>query len=246
VDVLAAGGSSVTPREVVEALGLRRPVGGRPRVVAAMIASADGRATVAGRSVGLGHPEDRGLLRELRTGADAVLAGAATLRAERYRRLLDPEQAERRRRAGLAEHPVVATVSRRGELCAADVPLFGEPGVPVAVYTQSGAPRLRGATADVTVHELGEGRVDFPAVLASLHRDHGVHGVACEGGPALLRELIAQGCLDDLLLTVAPLLVAGAGPTALAGPALEPPARLQLRDVHRADDHLFLHYAVAR
>jgi riboflavin biosynthesis pyrimidine reductase len=45
------------------------------------------------------------------------------------------------------------------------------------------------------------------------------------------------------MLTVAPLLVAGDGPTALTGAALDPPPRLTLRDVHRADDHLFLHYA---
>ena len=121
MEVLGPTGARATPREVVEALRLRRPVGDRPRVVAAMIASVDGRATVDGRSVALGHPEDRGLLRELRTGADAVLAGPATLRAERYANLLDADQVEHRAAAGLRPHPVLATVSRRGTLRAADV-----------------------------------------------------------------------------------------------------------------------------
>ena len=245
MEVLGPTDARVTPREVVEALRLRTPVGDRPRVVAAMIASADGRATVDGRSVALGHPEDRGLLRELRTGADAVLAGAATLRAERYANLLDPDQVEHRRRLGLRPHPVLATVSRRGTLRAADVPIFAEAGVPIAVYSERRA-SLEGAAADVTVHALGDGGVALHRVLASLHRDHGVDGVSCEGGPQLLRQLIAEDCLDDLLLTVSPLLVAGEGPTPVSGPALSPPARLRLRGVHRADDHLFLHYAVGR
>jgi riboflavin biosynthesis pyrimidine reductase len=140
---------------------------------------------------------------------------------------------------------VLATVSRRGTLRAADVAIFAEPGVPIAVYTERGA-SLADAAADVTVHALGDGGVSFARLLASLHRDHGVDGVSCEGGPRLLRELIAQDCLDDLLLTVSPLLVAGDGTTALAGPELTPPPRLRLRAVHRADDHLFLHYAVPR
>ena len=63
----------------------------------------------------------------------------------------------------------------------------------------------------------------------------------------------ARGCcarssprlLDDLLLTVAPLLVAGDAPTSLTGPPLDPPAPLAPARVHRAGDHLFLHYAAA-
>jgi riboflavin biosynthesis pyrimidine reductase len=70
----------------------------------------------------------------------------------------------------------------------------------------------------------------------------GVRAVTCEGGPRLLRALVAAGAVDDLLLTVAPLLVAGEGPVSLAGEELSPPARMALRALHRAGDHLFLHY----
>jgi riboflavin biosynthesis pyrimidine reductase len=66
--------------------------------------------------------------------------------------------------------------------------------------------------------------------------------VLCEGGPTLLREVVAGGCLDDLVLTVAPLLVAGDAPRIVEGPELPEPARLHLREVHRAGDHVFLHY----
>jgi hypothetical protein len=76
---------------VVDALGLGGSVAtrnGRPRVAAAMIASADGRAAVAGTSVGLGHPADSALLRELRTAVDAILVGTGTLGAEPPGRLV--------------------------------------------------------------------------------------------------------------------------------------------------------------
>ena len=44
------------------------------------------------------------------------------------------------------------------------------------------------------------------------------------------------------MLTIAPCMVAGDGPTALSGPELDPPAKLGLRAIHRSDQHLFLHY----
>ncbi len=206
-----------------------------------MIASIDGRATVDGRAGKLGHPEDRALLRELRAGADAVLVGERTLAIERYATLLDDDQREHRRAAGLPEQPLLATVSRRLTLRPAEIPLFDEPDVRIAVYCERDGD-LGDCAAEVTVHGLGEGRVAFPAVLAHLHEHHGVRAVACEGGPTLLRELAAQGCVDDLWMTVSPVLVAGDGPTTLTGLALPGPAAMRLEDVLRADDHLFLRY----
>jgi riboflavin biosynthesis pyrimidine reductase len=228
-------------RDLVAELGLReeRSAGGRPRVVAAMIASADGRAAVQGRSVGLGHPADRALLRELRTGADAILVGTGTLKAERYANLLDGDQRAHRAALGLPQHPLVVTISRRLTL-PVEVPLFHEPGRRILVFTESdrSAPHVG---ADLEVVRFAPGTLDLTRVLASLG-ERGVRGVVCEGGPSLLRELIAQGGLDDVLLTVAPLLVAGDAPSILEGPELPEPARLLLREVHRADDHVFLHY----
>ncbi len=234
---LAAAGPERDAREVVEALGLRSGGhDGRPRVIAAMIASLDGRAAVEGRSVALGHPADRQLLRELRTAADAVLVGTRTLAAERYANLLDPDQRALRREQGRPEHPVIATVSRALDL-PLDVPLFAE-DVPVQVYTEAeGQAPSRGA--DVATHRLRP--LTLPAVVEHLGRERGARTVLCEGGPGLLRELVAQDALDDLMLTISPLLVAGDGPTILSGPALDEPARMVLAAVHRADDHLVLH-----
>lgn len=204
-----------------------------------MIASIDGRATVEGRSVKLGHPDDRALLRGVRAAADAVLAGTRTIATEGYANLLDPDERDRRVAAGRPPHPRVVTVSRDGSVTAGDAPVYAEGDVPVTVYTET-ATTIAGGGASVEAVALGA--VAFPALLADLHARHGVTSVACEGGPGLLRELVAQGCLDELLLTVAPLLVAGDGPTPLSGDPLPGGTRMTLAGVHRADDHLFLHY----
>jgi riboflavin biosynthesis pyrimidine reductase len=245
------GGARRAARDLVAGLGLDAPVRSRParprrpRVVADMVATVDGRAAVQGRSVALGHPADRALLRELRTAVDAILVGSGTLAAERYANLLDEEQRARRVEAGRPPHPLVVTLSRALTLPVA-VPLFDEPGVPIAVFTYAGeevvAPVLG---ADLEVVRLGTEAPLLASALAALG-ERGVRSVLCEGGPTLLRHLVADGALDDLLLTVSPLLAAGAAPTILDGEPLVDPASLTLRDVHRADGHVFLHYGLAR
>ncbi len=238
---LGEAGAPRSARAVMEALGLGAAgPDGRVRVVAAMIASIDGRAAVDGRSVGLGHRADRALLRELRSAVDAILVGAPTMAAEGYANLLDTDQRDRRAARGLAPVPIVATISRRLDV-PIEVGLFSEPDARIVVYTESpGELRARGAT--VTVHRFAPGGTDPAAVLAHLHDEHAVRSVLCEGGPTLLHGLIAAGWVDDLMLTLSPLLVGGDGPRVLIGAALHPPRRLELRDVHRADDHLVLRY----
>jgi riboflavin biosynthesis pyrimidine reductase len=239
------GGAERSARELVAGLGLGAPLaaGARPRVVADMVATADGRAAVQGRSVALGHPADRALLRELRTAADAILVGSGTLAAERYANLLDDEQRARRIADGRPPHPVVVTLSRALTL-PAGVPLLDEPGVPVLVFTVSDAP-APDVGAELEVVRVAPGTPLLRSALAELGA-RGIRGVLCEGGPTLLRRLIVDGGLDDLLLTVSPLLAAGDAPAILDGEPLAEPARLTLREVHRADEHVFLHYGLAR
>lgn len=229
--------------EIVAALGLRDPSPGRgrPCVAAAMIASADGRAAVAGRSVGLGHPADRALLRELRTAVDAILVGPGTLRAERYANLLDDDQRERRVALGLEPEPVVATIARSGSV-PAEIPLFAEPRARIQVYTEAADAEVPARGAHVEVHRFAPGGGRPAAALEHLAAARGARSVLCEGGPTLLRALVAEACIDHLLLTLAPLIAAGDAPNVLQGEALDPPVRLGLRAVHRADDHLFMHY----
>jgi riboflavin biosynthesis pyrimidine reductase len=240
---LSDTGADWPARKVVRALNLREEEhADRPRVVGVMISSADGRATLSGRSVGLGNAADRSLFREMRTAVDAIFVGNRTLAIERYANILDPEQREHRVAAGLEPEPIVATVSRRLDM-PSDIPLFAEPTARIQVYTEAeGEVPSQGAW--VACHRFPPGQLSMAAILAHLHAERGVRAVACEGGPTLLYELVAADCLDDLLLTVAPMLLAGDERTVLRGAALDPPVGMALRDIHRAGDHLFLHYTL--
>jgi len=236
-------GPARSAAEIVTALGLggTRPGGARPRVAAAMIASADGRAAVQGRSVGLGHPADRALLRELRTAVDAILVGPGTLRAERYANLLDDDQREGRVTRGLHPEPIVATIARSGRV-PDEIPLFAEPRARIQVYTEAAGAEVAARGAEVDVERFPPGGATPVAALEHLATARGVRTVLCEGGPTLLRALVAAACIDHLLLTLAPLLAGGGAPNVVEGEPLDPLARLDLHAVHRADHHLFIHY----
>ncbi len=233
---VVAGGPAQSARAFVAGLGLREADRPGPRVVAAMIASIDGRATVDGRAGGLGNPADRALLRELRAAADALLVGRNTLTTERYATVLDPDQRDQRVADGRSEQPLVATVSRRPQLLAG-VPLLAEPDVTVVVYCAQ-EPDEPLAGADVHVLDPLTPR----AAVADLHERLGAGLIVCEGGPSLLHDLVADGVVDDLVLTVAPLLVAGDAPAILSGQTFDEPLRLRLAHSAQAGDYLVLHY----
>jgi riboflavin biosynthesis pyrimidine reductase len=237
-------GPALSPAELLAAVRPReRAHADRPFAYLNMIATVDGHAGIGGTSSALGGDADLEMLLELRTLADAVLIGTGTLRVEGYDRLLRaPERRARRRAAGAAEDALAVVITHSGDV-PWDVGLFGAPGQPVLVY--SGTPPVvpPGVAAPVEVAVLDP--LTPAAVFADL-RARGVRALLCEGGPTLNRELAAAGLLDELFLTVAPLLIADqAEPTIVAGAALDPPAGLALRWVLRYGDELFLRYAVA-
>jgi riboflavin biosynthesis pyrimidine reductase len=240
--------------EIVRGFGLwERPAGGprdRPRVLLNMISTADGRATLEGRSGGLSGAADRELFHALRLPVDAVLVGAGTVRAERYRRLIRdrPSRALRLQR-GLSEEPLACIVSRSLAL-GPGIPLLEDPDARVVVLTPSeGQLPDAGARVDY-VRAARDGELDLGEALARLHRDLSVGVLLCEGGPHLGAQLLAAGLLDELYLSVSPRLAGGDPPSGpalriLAGAELRPPAELQLLGALESDSHLFLRYGVA-
>ena len=171
-----------------------------------------------------------------------MLVGTGTLRAEWYATVLDEPQRARRAGAGLPHEPLVVTVSR-GLDVPVDIPLFAERGARIRVYTCSSGD-VAGRGAEVVVRRMPPGRLSLRVVLEDLQEQEGVRAILCEGGPTILRSLVDESCVDDLILTVSPLLVAGDQRNVLTGRLLEPPVPLAVRDVHRAEDHLFVHYEV--
>lgn len=237
-----------SPRAVHEWLAELRPreraSAVRPFVYLNMVAGVDGRAALRGGTRELGSATDTRLLSELRALADAVLIGTGTLRAEGYGRLVgEAGRVARRAAAGLAPTPTAVVLARTG-----DVPweaaLFAAPEQPVIVYTGRSAPDPPGVRAPLTHIRLAEPTPD--AVLADL-RARGVAALLCEGGPTLNRALLAAGAVDELFLTLAPVLVGEAGaPRIVEGPDLDAPVGLELAWVLADGDELYLRYRVAR
>jgi riboflavin biosynthesis pyrimidine reductase len=214
---------------------------GRPWVLANMVGGLDGSAARGGRVGDLTDATDQRLFRSLRAVADVVLVGAGTVRAERYGAVrLDDDLRSRRVAAGRPPVPALAVVSRSLALDW-DAPLFAaaEPGArTVVVTTKTADADLRARAAEVAdVVEAGEDRVDLAAAVAAL----GAGVVLCEGGPTLLGELAALGLLDELCLTLSPVMGGDPLPVAVSPPGA-PLTRLALAHTLVEDGTLFLRY----
>lgn len=207
---------------------------GRPYLVLNMVSSIDGRTTVGGHVGELTGAVDQLVVYTLRTEADALLVGAGTVRAERYGALF-PD---------LEEQPLVVVVSARVDL-PADLPLLGESGARVVIATPSPDRELGFETA-ASVDYLrlpGEGgRVDCAALCAALCADYGVRALVCEGGPSLNEALISYDVVDELFLSLSPLLVGGGERTLVDTAPAHDVRHAQLVSVATADDYLFLRY----
>ncbi len=215
----------------------------RPYVVLNMVATVDGAAAVAQRSDPISNPADRQLFHELRGHVDAVLVGAGTVRTERYGRLVrDPQRRERRVARGLAPDPLAVVVSHRLALTP-DLPLLANPHSRVVVVTASDA-ELPGCAAQVG-YLRSEPEVDLAAMLSRLRTEHGVRSVLCEGGPNLNASLLPAGLVDELFLSIAPLLAGSAGSLSIIGQApLVEPVGLDLISLLESQGHLFARYAL--
>ena len=222
-----------------------------PWLRANMVMTADGAArSPDGLSANISSDADRRVFGRLRGLADVVLVGAGTARWEGYRPArVRAELIDRRRAAGQTDVPVVALVSRSLDLDL-DSDLLARPAVRTLVITCASSDPVRRArvseVADVVV--AGGSVVDLPAAVAAL-RDRGLRRVHAEGGPHLLADLAAADLLDELLLTVSPLLAGGSYesgtsiPRILAGASLaDAPRRLRLHHVLEDDGTLLLSY----
>ncbi len=217
----------------------------RPYTVANFVASVDGRATISGRSAPLSSTNDRELFHALRESVDAVLAGTGTLRVERYGRLIkDPAARARRTQRGLAAEPLAVVISRTGQV-PYEIPLFSEPEARVVEFTGASAPRPVAAQRELI--KLEEGAVDLRGVFERLRADFGIRTLLCEGGPTIFGSLVANGLVDELFLTLSPVLVGGEGnPDILSGPPLPEPTQLELASVLESEGELFLRFRVTR
>ena len=187
-----------------------------------MIASLDGGATDDGKAGGLAGPGDRALFALMRHAADVILVGAATVRIENYSGAqLSVAQRQARQRRGQAEVPPIAVITQSGDLDH-DAKLFTRTEVPPLILTCTQTiddTRRRLGTVAEVIDASGPqpDTVDGATVLKIL-AERKLFRVLTEGGPQFLSLLIENNLLDELCLTVAPVLVGGVARRIATGP----------------------------
>lgn len=198
-----------------------------PHLRANFVASLDGAAWHDGRSGPLNDEWDQQVFAYLRRLADVVMVGAGTIRVEGYDGLrLDEDSQRWRVERGMPPHPPLAIVSHRLDLDPASEVFTDAPVRPLLI-THEAAPRDRldafAEVADLVVH--GTEAVDLAAARAAL-TERGLPQVLCEGGPTLFGSLIAADTVDELDLTISPVLESGAASRIARGPQHTMPMRL--------------------
>jgi riboflavin biosynthesis pyrimidine reductase len=212
------------------------------------VASADGAISAAGRSRGLQTPGDNAIFATLRDIADVVFIGAGTARTEGYTAL---QQSARRQDIrtgyGLAAHLPIALVSNSLGLDPSTELFTGaHPDARTMVFTSAAAdPGQRtelAAVADIIV--CGSDAVDLAEVRRALE-ERGLRRILCEGGPTLFAGLARAGLVDEVCLSITPLLAGPGSSRMTSGPEWPgDPCELDLIGLLEEDGALFTRYRV--
>ncbi len=229
----------------------------------------------SGKEISGFNTHDRVLMGLLRAAADAVVSGAGTVRTSPDH-LLTPEHAfpalaglyqQLRAAMGEKQIPLNVVVTSSGDLDP-NLSVLGGAVPALIVTTEEGSRRIArhskphtqgkpGTSQEVTIDAAQDaGRLTAGAILnAIMHTGTGSRTcsgsgglVLVEGGPHLMASFFAEGCLDEMFLTLSPQ-VAGRDseterPGLVAGRSLAPehPAWGTLVGIRRAGSHLFLRY----
>jgi riboflavin-specific deaminase-like protein len=227
--------------------GQARP-GDLPFVLVNVAITADGKIATANREVSsFGSRRDHQHLMELRATADAVMAGARTVDANRIH--LGPGGVAFRRlrlKRGLAEYNLRVIVTGSGSVDPA-AHIFTRRFSPLLVLTSARARQVRlrrlRALAD-QVRVCGRSDVNLRRALRWLRARHGVRRLVCEGGGELNDALFRANLVDELHVTICPLVFGGRGaPTLAEGsgfPRLAAARQFELHRARRFGDELFL------
>jgi riboflavin-specific deaminase-like protein len=217
----------------------------RPYVFLNMVQSADGKAAIEGKASRLGTDVDRSVMRTLRSRADAVMVGGATVRAEKLSLGLDDEDTR--------PVPRAVILTNTGDLpLESNLVRDHRQGV-IVLLSQSaeqGVERHLGCLAETRrVPATDSGAIDVAKALEIMKSGYGIDILLCEGGPKLNQTLIGADLADELFITMAPVLVGAIDaeePSTLLHDRVGDPKPLRLISSHVAGDELFLRYSIQR
>jgi riboflavin-specific deaminase-like protein len=223
---------------------------GLPFVFINAAISADGKLAPASRRFEpFGGRRDHDHLLELRATADAVMAGARTVDLDRVNMGPGPAKYRRARlKRGLAEYNLRIIVSGSGTINP-KAEIFRHRFSPIIILTSERAAKqkllcLKGLADEVKV--CGKTSVDFEEALRWLRANWKVERLACEGGGEVNGAMFEADLVDEVHLTLCPLIFGGRDAPTLADSAgiqhLSQTARLRLASMRRYEGGLFLVY----
>ena len=208
------------------------------KVVSNTAISLDGRINTRERRFAFfGSARDHARMSRLRAAADAVLVGGSTFRNWPHPSLPDPED-----RGRLRGRPWNVVVSR--SLDVAPTPEFlAEPAIRPLFLTRAAS---LGDKAFVAEAEGWPGEGDdlpVPWMLEQIAR-RGVERLLVEAGGDLLFQFLAADAIDEMFLTLCPLVVGGPAPSLADGPGFDVAdlRRMRLVSAEPEGDEVFLHY----
>jgi len=225
-----------------------------PFVFLNVATTADGKLAPANRHfVPFSSKRDQDLLLELRTRADAVMAGARTVDSvpvtlgpggKKYRR--------QRQRNGLSEYNLRVIVSGSASIDPR-AKIFQHKFSPLIILATKRATKARVARLQklgAIVRIFGEQDLDFGAALRWLRRKWNVRSLLCEGGGEINAALLRKNLVDEIYVTLCPKIFGGReAPTMADGVGVNALAKatwVKLKTKKRIGDEMFLCYRVVR
>ncbi|MBO0352218.1 RibD family protein [Phormidium pseudopriestleyi FRX01] len=223
----------------------------RPLTTVILAMSADGKISDSVRSpILFGSPQDKTHLEQQVAAADAVITGAGTFRVKgTAMRILNPDLMAQREREGKPPQPVQIVASASGNLDR-NIPFFQQPISRWLLTTPTGAEPWQNHPGfdKILATQTPSGSVDWHDALQQI-ANLGIKKLAILGGGNLVASLLAEDLIDELWLTICPLLLGGsAAPTPVDGSGFstQTAPRLELLEVKTIDAEVFLHYRLRR
>jgi 5-amino-6-(5-phosphoribosylamino)uracil reductase len=201
--------------------------------------TADGKIANGDRSAAkFSSPQDFRHLEEQVAQADAVLIGAGTLRIHgTTMRVLDPDLIQSRIQRGQSPQPIQIVCSRSGDLDS-DLKFFRQP-VPSWLLTSAVDEDERFDR----VLQIGDAQeIDWQQAWLKL-ADLGIDRLCILGGAEIATALWEQDLIDELQITICPVIFGGAtAPTPCMGTGLVIPRELVLISNKSIGQEIYLHY----
>jgi riboflavin biosynthesis pyrimidine reductase len=257
-DSTRPGAAPALPAELGELYGGDLELA-EPRLYANFVSTIDGVVAIpslpqSNSLIAAGSKGDHFVMALLRAFADCVLIGGGTLAASPHGTWLAERVfpsstgafAELRRNRGRPPKPQIAVVTGRGSIDTAH-PVLASGAL--VLTSEAGAKRLEGRLPTAaTVVALGEDERLDPSLVVRALRERGHRLILSEAGPHTFGALVAAGVMDELFLTISPLLAGNHGDGSRYGlvesaELLPPGAKTRLLSLRRHGQHLFLRYA---